>query len=115
MPFPGFPEQGVKFLAALARHNDREWFQPRKAIYDDAVKLPMTDLVAELNRDLGRVAPEHVVGSPEKVVSRIYRDVRFAKDKSPYKTNIYAVWPHRELGRHEGSAFYLSLSGKEVE
>ena len=64
MAFPGFPEQGVKFLAGLARHNDREWFQPRKALHDDAVKLPLTDLVAELTRDLARIAPLHVAGQP---------------------------------------------------
>jgi uncharacterized protein (TIGR02453 family) len=115
MAFPGFPEQAVKLLAGLARHNDREWFQPRKELYEDTVKLPLIDLVAELNRDLGKIAPEHVVGQPEKAVSRIYRDVRFARDKSPYKTNVYAVWRRPGVERHEGPAFYFSLSGKEVE
>jgi uncharacterized protein (TIGR02453 family) len=83
MSFPGFPPAAVKFLAGLARHNDREWFQPRKELYEQAVKLPMIDLVAELNRDLARIAPDHVVDQPEKAVSRIYRDVRFSKDKAP--------------------------------
>jgi uncharacterized protein (TIGR02453 family) len=115
MAFPGFPDAAVSFLAGLARHNDRAWFQPRKELYEQAVKLPMTDLVAELNRDLDRIAPDFVVDQPDKAVSRIYRDVRFAKDKSPYKTNIYAVWRRREVARHEGPAFYVSLSGKEVE
>jgi uncharacterized protein (TIGR02453 family) len=114
MAFPGIPRAGIKFLADLARHNDREWFQPRKETYENLVKLPMIELVSELNRDVARVAPGHTV-IPEKALSRIYRDVRFAKDKSPYKTNIYAVWRGQGVGRHEGAGFYVSVSGKEVE
>ena len=50
--FPGFPAEAVTFYRGLARHNTREWFQPRKTVYDEKVKAPMVELVTELWRDL---------------------------------------------------------------
>ena len=112
-PFPGFPKAGIDFLRALARHNDREWFLPRKAIFEEQVKRPMMQLVEALNAEMARIAPGHVT-PPAKAIYRFYRDTRFSADKRPYKEQIAATFAHRGLDRHEGGGFYFAVSHKEV-
>ncbi len=112
--FPGFPEEAVKFLRSLKRNNRREWFQPRKALYEQHVKLPMQDLVAVLNAELARFAPEYVT-DPKKAVFRIYRDTRFAADKTPYKTHIAASFSRRGPGRLGTGGFYFSIAPEQIE
>jgi uncharacterized protein (TIGR02453 family) len=90
--FTGFRPEAIDFLAELAANNERAWFQPRKAEYERLLKTPMEALVAALaERFAARALP--LEADPRRAVSRIYRDTRFAKDKSPYKPNIYARFP----------------------
>lgn len=112
--FPGFPAAGMQFLSALARTNRREWFQPRKHIYEEQVKAPMAELVTALNSEMMRFAPDYV-NEPAKAIYRIYRDTRFSKDKTPYKTHIAAIFPRRGLEKHGGGGLYFSVSAKEIE
>lgn len=111
--FAGFPPEGMKFLTALARNNRREWFQPRKELYESTVRRPMLELVTRINGALLDFAPDYVC-EPEKAVFRIYRDTRFSSDKTPYKTHIAAVFNRRGLNKHQGAAYYFSVSPKEV-
>ncbi len=112
--FPGFPKEGMQFLSALKRNNRREWFQPRKHVYDEQVKAPMTELVTALNAEMMRFAPDYV-NEPAKAIYRIYRDTRFSKDKTPYKTHIGAIFPRRGLEKHGGGGLYFGVSAKEIE
>lgn len=112
--FPGFPAEGLKFLSALKKNNKREWFQPRKQIFDEKVKAPMVELVAALMEDARSFAPDYT-GDPAKAVFRIYRDTRFSKDKTPYKTNIAASLKHRDAVKNNYSGFYVSVSAEGVE
>ena len=90
--FTGFRPEAVEFLAELAANNERAWFQPRKAEYERLLKEPLEALCAALGKRFqGRGIP--MQADPAKAPFRIYRDVRFAKDKSPYKTNIGASFP----------------------
>jgi uncharacterized protein (TIGR02453 family) len=109
--FTGFPPEGIQFLRSLARHNKREWFQPRKAIFDDKVKQPMRQLVEAVNSAMASFAPEYVT-DPDKAIYRIYRDTRFSKDKTPYKDHIAASFPRR--GAPGGAGYYFAVSHKEV-
>src|SRR5258708_5160142 len=109
--FPGFRPEAIRFLRALKKNNRREWFQPRKEQYETEVKAPMLELVAALNADFAKYAPEFIT-DPKKAVFRIYRDVRFSADKRPYKTNIAASFGRRGV---EGGGLYFSVSGDEVE
>ena len=111
--FPGFPPAGIQFFRGLARNNNRDWFQPRKVIFEESVKKPMQDLVAALNAAMMSYAPQYVT-DPGKAIYRFYRDTRFSKDKSPYKQQIAASFPRRGLVRHEGAGFYCAVSHKEV-
>src|SRR5438105_4068195 len=112
--FPGFPPEGMAFLRALVKNNRREWFQPRKPIYDEKVKAPMLDLVVRVTSAMLAFAPAYA-GDPEKAIFRIYRDTRFSKDKTPYKTHIAAVFHRRGLNMHGGGGLYFAVSAKEVE
>ncbi len=111
--FPGFPDEAMTFFRGLERNNRREWFQPRKPVFDEKVKAPMLQLVAALNAELERFAPLHVT-EPESAIYRIYRDTRFSKDKKPYKTHIAAYFPRRGMARHTASGYYVGVSHKEV-
>ncbi len=110
--FPGFPAEGLAFFAGLQRNNRREWFQPRKAIFEEKLKQPMREFVSALNSAMTRFAPEYAT-DPDKAIYRIYRDTRFSKDKTPYKTHIGALLLRR--GDKAGAGFYVAVSQKGVE
>ena len=111
--FPGFPPEARKFLGQLKTHNKREWFQARKQIYDDKIKAPMAELVLVLGEALREIAPE-LDTDPKKAMYRIYRDVRFSPDKSPYKTHVAAKFGPRGVGKFAGGGTYFHFSGDEV-
>ena len=112
--FGGFPPEAMPFFRALKKNNTREWFQPRKEIYEEKVRGPMLKLVGALMRRLADFAPDHV-GDPNKAIYRIYRDTRFSKNKTPYKTHIAAVFPRCDLQKHSGAGYYFSVSPEEIE
>ncbi len=103
----------MKFLRGLARNNDREWFEARRAVYERAVKAPMLALVDEINASMIEFAPEHV-RPPHKVAMRIYRDIRFSKNKQPYKTHLAAWWARRGMEKTSGGGFYVQISPEQV-
>src|SRR6266478_6485004 len=111
--FLQFPPEGLQFLRSLKRNNNREWFQEHKGIYEEHVKRPMNDLISALAEDFQKFAPE-MVASPKVSAYRIYRDTRFSRDKSPYKTSVAAVFPRSGLTKHEGAGFYLHIDPAEL-
>jgi uncharacterized protein (TIGR02453 family) len=104
----------MQFFRSLTRNNRREWFQPRKHIYEQHVRAPMIELVSALTAEMIRFAPDYII-EPPKAIYRIYRDTRFSKDKTPYKTHIAAVFPRRGLEKHSGAGLYFSISPREIE
>jgi uncharacterized protein (TIGR02453 family) len=118
--FTGFRPEAIDFLAELGQNNDRSWFQPRKADYERLLREPMEALVAALSeRFEARGLP--LEADPMRSVSRIYRDTRFAKDKSPYKTNVYARFPwigrgsdhdSSDDGAHGPSGYFNVMPGE---
>jgi uncharacterized protein (TIGR02453 family) len=112
--FAGFPPEGLAFLRSLERNNRREWFQPRKPIFDEKLRGPMIELVRALNAELMKFAPAYV-NEPENAIYRLYRDTRFSPDKTPYKTHVAAIFPRRNLVKHACAGLYFSVSHKEIE
>jgi len=110
---PSFPPDTLAFLKALARNNRREWFQPRKDAYQAAVRAPMIAFVERLAGDLAVFAPD-LVADPRVSIFRVYRDTRFSADKTPYKTNIGAYFPHRGLPKSEGAGLYVEVAPRHV-
>ncbi len=101
--FAGFRPEAIQFLADLAENNDRAWFQPRKAEFERLLKTPMEELCVALEAEFrARDLPLHA--DPARSPFRIYRDTRFSKDKSPYKTHVSASfgWAGDGVGAAEG-------------
>lgn len=108
-----FPPDTVKFLRALVRNNDREWFHARKAEYERAVRGPMTALVERLAGDFRTMAPE-LVATPKVALYRIWRDTRFSDDKRPLKTHAAALFPPRGFAKGEAAGLYIEIAPKWV-
>ena len=111
--FPGFPPEAPQFFRGLARNNRREWFQPRKQLFEEKVKQPMRSLVEALNGELRKFAPAYVT-DPDKAIYRIYRDTRFSNDKTPYKDHIAASFHRRTAVSHGDAGYYVAMSHKET-
>lgn len=97
-PTPSFTPAAFTFLRGLARHNAKPWFEAHRAQYDAAVLAPMREFVEEMDVRLAALIPE-LEGHPKRSLFRIHRDVRFSKDKRPYKTNAACQFFHRDAGR----------------
>ncbi len=96
-----------KFLKELAKHNDRDWFALNKTRYDEA-RLEVIGFVGEILKKSSAFEPALKELKPEKCVMRIYRDVRFSKNKDPYKRNFgIAFSPHAK--GVEGPGYYLHI------
>lgn len=103
-----FSEASLKFLRGLARNNEREWFNARKEVYEAELKAPMLAIVGEVNEAMLKFAPDFV-RDPAKCVMRIYRDIRFSKNKQPYKTHMAAWWARQGMEKTSGSGYYLQV------
>jgi uncharacterized protein (TIGR02453 family) len=100
--FDGFRPAAFRFLRDLKRNNSKVWFVANREVYEHEVREPMRRLVEAVDERLGSIAPE-IIGDPKRSMFRIHRDVRFSKDKSPYKTNAGAWFYHRAAGRKVGT------------
>jgi len=112
-PFDGFPKDALRFLRELKKNNEREWFNANKQRYEQNLKEPMQMLLSSLSVRMKDVHPDIVV-EPKKSMYRIYRDVRFSKDKSPYKTWIAAAFTYAGYDRKHDAAFYFHITPEEV-
>lgn len=110
---PYFRPAALTFLRNLARHNDREWFTPRKAQFEAELKEPMLAIIRKVTDAMLDFAPSHVRPA-EKSLFRIYRDTRFSSDKRPYKTHVAAWWSHQGLEKTSGAGYYFHVSAKEL-
>jgi uncharacterized protein (TIGR02453 family) len=110
---PYLRPEGLKFLRALARNNDREWFTPRKAEFEAELKEPMLAIIRKVNEAMETFAPGYVRPA-EKCLFRIYRDTRFSNDKKPYKDHVAAWWMLEGFEKTSGAGFYFHIAPKEV-
>ncbi|WP_158770354.1 DUF2461 domain-containing protein [Paraglaciecola sp. L1A13] len=114
--FTHFSPSLFTFLQELEKHNDREWFNDNKQRYEDLVRGPVLEFISEMQNWIPMISP-HYEASPKKVggsLMRVYRDVRFSKDKSPYKTNVGIQFRH-EIGKDVHSpGFYFHISTHEI-
>ena len=110
---PYLRPEGLTFLRNLAKHNDREWFTPRKAVFEAELKEPMLAIVRKVTDAMADFAPAFVRPA-EKSLFRIYRDTRFSNNKLPYKTHVAAWWSHQGMEKTSGAGYYFHISAKEV-
>jgi uncharacterized protein (TIGR02453 family) len=110
-----FSQASFDFLSRLDANNNREWFNRHKQEYEDAVRTPALDFIAAMADDLETISP-HFLAVPRKVggsLMRVYRDVRFGKDKRPFKTNIGIQFRHFMGKDVHAPGFYVHLEPKE--
>jgi uncharacterized protein (TIGR02453 family) len=98
---------GLAFLRNLKRHNDREWFTPRKAVFEAELKEPMLAIIRKVTDAMSGFAPSFVRPA-EKCLFRIYRDTRFSK------THVAAWWSREGLEKTSGAGYYFHIDAKEV-
>jgi len=102
----------VKFLAGLKAHNRKSWFETHRAEYE-ALRAEFEELVQEVILRVARFEPEVADVTPRECIYRIYRDVRFSKDRTPYKTNFGAgIGPAGKKGGNESYYFHVDAAGK---
>ena len=106
-----------RFLKDLKGHNDREWFQANKARYETEARNPVLQLIGGFEGPLAAIS-RHFNADPRPMggsLFRIYRDTRFSKDKTPYKTHLGVNFRHRAEGAGgvHGPGFYLHLEPGE--
>ncbi|MEZ4689881.1 MAG: TIGR02453 family protein [Ignavibacteria bacterium] len=112
-PFLGFPKKALKFLKELSipSNNNKAWFDEHRDIYEENLKKPMRDLIDTLAIEINKIDPDIVVNY--KSIFRINRDVRFAKDKRPYKEIYAAAFAFDRIKSAEIPAFYFHFDSKE--
>jgi uncharacterized protein (TIGR02453 family) len=110
-----FSKATFRFLDELAANNDRAWFEANKPRYEELVREPALEFIAAMAPPLAKFAP-HFRAEPRKMggsLMRVFRDTRFARDKSPYKTNIGIQFRH-ELGKDvHAPGFYVHIATDE--
>ncbi len=115
MAFNGFPPDAVRFLAELARNNNRAWFQANKDRYEQSIRGPALAFIEAMAGLLERVS-RHIYADPSPAggsLMRIYRDTRFSPDKTPYKTNIGIQFRHERCDDVHAPGLYFHIDPKE--
>lgn len=107
-----FDDEFFLFFRELSRNNKREWFLENKERYETRVKKPLVDFAVAFAPALRKIAPRFV--SDAKSVFRIYRDTRFSRDKTPYKTHGAIHLRHAKAKDVHAPGFYLHLEPGNV-
>jgi len=106
-----FTQDTFDFLSALAANNRREWFDEHKQDYEASVRVPALNFISDIAAELAMISP-HFLALPKKVggaLMRVHRDIRFGKDRRPYKTNIGIQFRH-EVGKDvHAPGYYLHI------
>lgn len=111
-----FSRKTFKFLTELEKNNNRDWFDANKHRYEEDVREPALAYIEAMAPHLAKIS-DSFVASPKKVggsLMRVYRDIRFGKDKTPYKTNIGIQFRHVAGKDVHAPGFYMHIESKEV-
>jgi len=108
--FSGFSPAALRFLRDLKKNNERAWFQARKDVYERELAAPLLALTEDVAKAM-RKAKIPIDADPTRKGFRIYRDVRFSPDKSPYKTNLGTYLPYKGM-RDAPGGLYIHIEPK---
>jgi uncharacterized protein (TIGR02453 family) len=113
--FAGFPAATFEFLSGIAAHNEKAWFDANRALYEAGYVEPAKAFVAELGPLLRDISPAvqfdpRVNGS----IARVNRDIRFSKDKRPYKTHLDLLFWHGDRKGWDRPGFWFRLTTDEI-
>jgi len=111
-----FNRKTIKFLKDLDKNNNREWFGENKHRYEDEVRTPAFDYIESMVQPMAKISPFFVV-SAKKVggsLMRVHKDIRFSKDKTPYKTNVGIHFKHARGKDVHAPGFYMHIEPGEI-
>ncbi|MEM7543409.1 MAG: DUF2461 domain-containing protein [Pseudomonadota bacterium] len=109
--FEGFPKDCIPYLKKLAKNNNRKWFNDHKDDYENKVREPALAFIEAMGPEIHKISP-YFKAVPKKVggsLMRVYRDTRFSKDKTPYKTNIGIQFRHEAGKDVHAPGFYVHI------
>jgi len=113
--FSGFPKESINFYKELSLNNNKRWFDDHKDDYENFVLKPARHFVYEMGNKLKTISPK-IIADPRinKSIFRIFRDVRFSKDKTPYKTHLGLWFWEGDRKRMECSGYYLQIEPDSI-
>jgi len=112
--FTGFTQETFNFFAGLKENNYKPWFEERRSVYEQEVLQPLKALVLAMTPAMYSIDSQMDFRS-NKIISRIYRDIRFSTDKSPYKTNMWITF-QRMVPNWEGfPGFYMEITSDSYQ
>jgi len=116
-PFQGFTRETTQFFKELSQNNRRAWFEANRDRYQKQVILPAQAFVMAMGERLRKLSPQ-VIADPRSngsgSIFRLYRDVRFSKDKTPYKTNLGIFFWHGSPHKGNQPGFYFHLEAERL-
>ena len=105
-----FPQSTIKFLTALSKNNTKEWFEKNRVRYDLELLQPAVQFVIDLGEKLSEFSPNiYAIPKIDKSIFRLYRDVRFSKNKAPFKTNLGLYFWEGRGKKMECSGLYFHI------
>lgn len=107
--FPGFSSETFKFFNELKEYNYKPWFDEHKPVYEREIVRPLKALAHTMAPAMYAIDPQ-INTNPNKIVSRIYRDVRFSKDKAPYRTAMWISFQRLLTDWRNFPGYYLEIS-----
>jgi uncharacterized protein (TIGR02453 family) len=110
MSTPDFIKSCEKFLSRLAKNNSKKWFEEHRKNYEEQLLYPAQDFVLELGSRLSDICPKiAAIPQIDKSIFRLHKDVRFSRDKAPYKTNLGILFWEGNRKRVECPGFYFHI------
>jgi len=106
--FTGFTHETLDFMNEIHLNNNRAWFDENRARYKAIVQSPFIELGRALAEPMSKIDPGFEL-RPEKIISRINRDIRFSRDKSPYRSNVWISYKRPQIEWMEAPAFFFEL------
>ena len=112
--FPGFPEETVRFFLDLRFHNETSWFHAHREAYETYVRKPVSEFIEAMTPTVMRIADD-METRPNKCLARINRDIRFTRDKSPYRDHMWMLFRRSGEEREHAVMYWFELSPEVVE
>lgn len=109
--FNGFKQETIKFLLGLKQNNNKAWFEKHRQDYQEYLLKPFQSLVADMSTTMLSLDPGFETRPyVNKTISRIYRDIRFSRDKSPFRPNMWITFKRPQKGWYDAPAYFFELS-----
>lgn len=111
-----FSKKTIAFLRELAKNNNKQWFDLNRQRYEDEVRTPALNYIESMAQPIHKISP-HMIVSAKKVggsMMRVHKDIRFSKDKTPYKTNVGIQFKHERGKDVHAPGFYLHIEPDSV-